>query len=385
MSDAPSGATPLRVLLALPGPVLDLMSGDEPSELGGRRLDPRFRFLSHAARSRPALTDMPLEQARVAAAQAITLAALAPQPGVAWRELSAPDGAGGRNPARLYTPERVDPAAPLMLWMHGGGGVIGDLDTSHGVCTVLAEALRGPVLSLDYRLAPEHPYPAGVDDALAAYRWARDSAAELGAAPGVAIGGDSAGGWMAALVCQRLRSAGEAQPALQLLVYPAVDMASQTQSIEIYGDVFPLTRPLSLWFRSALLPAGVDPAAPEVSPLRADALEGLAPAVVVTAGFDALVDQGEAYAHRLVAAADATLYRCYDALPHGFLNFAGLVPAAETALREIAGLARQGYEGLLPVSAHALAAHAGAADAGARPGALQPAPTASATEANPSA
>lgn len=182
---------------------------------------------------------------------------------------------------------------------------------------------------------------------------------------------------MAALLCLRLRDAGEAQPDLQLLVYPAVDMASRTQSLQIYADAFPLPRAMMDWCRERLFAPGADLADPAVSPLHAEALEALAPAVVVTAGFDPLVDQGEAYAHRLVTAADAALYRCYDALPHGFLNFAGLVPAADVAAREIAGLARQGCEGLLPVSSHALAAHA-APEA-------QPAPTASATERKPSA
>ena len=370
-------ATLLRWWLRLPGPVLNAFCGDEPAELGGRRLDPRFRFLAHAARGRPGLETLPLGEARRAVGRGAALGASPPEPGVSWETVEAP-GAAGPRPARLYRPRRRDPRAPVMLWLHGGGGVLGDLETSHGFCTVLSAALQAPVLSLDYRLAPEHRFPAGLDDAQAAFGWVREEAGRLGGPAGaVAVGGDSAGGWMAALLCQRLRAAGEPQPALQLLVYPATDMASQTQSLEIYADSFLLPRQVLAWCRDLVFAPGTDLADPAVSPLHAPALEGLAPAVVVTAGFDPLVDQGEAYAHRLVTAADAALYRCYDALPHGFLNFTGLVPAAEVAAREIAGLARQGCEGLLPVSAHARAAHAGDA--------AQPAPTASATVRKPSA
>lgn len=376
MPDAAKAA--LKLLLKLPGPVLDLLASGEPGELGGRRLDPRFRLLARAARSRPPLSTMTVEAMRASVARGVALAAAASEPGVRWEATTLP-GAAGDLPARLYRPPRPDPRAPPMLWLHGGGGVLGGLESAHDVCAVLAAGLRAPVLSLAYRLAPEHPWPAGVDDALAAFRGARSLAASLGAPAGrAAVGGDSAGGWMAALVCHRLRAAGEEQPALQLLVYPVVDFASRSQSLEIYGDSFPLPRPTLDRLRDLLLPPGTDREDPALSPLREPVLEGLAPAVVVTAGFDPLVDQGEAYAHRLVEAADAALYRCYDALPHGFLNFMGLVPAAQVAAREIAGLARQGYEGLLPVSAHALAAHAREAEA-------QRAAEASATERKPSA
>jgi acetyl esterase/lipase len=226
-----------------------------------------------------------------------------------------------------------------------GGGVIGDLETSEAFCAILAGALRAPVISVDYRLAPEHRFPAGLDDVMAAYRSVRDNAARFGAPAGAAaIGGDSVGGNFAAVICQRLRDAGEPQPALQLLIYPAVDMASETPSMSLYANAFPLSRATMDWFMGHYLGPQDDPADPRLSPIRAKDLAGLAPAVVVTAGFDPLVDQGEAYARALRTAGSPVTYRCYDSLAHAFTSFTGAVPAADAACREIAALAREALE-----------------------------------------
>jgi acetyl esterase/lipase len=233
-----------------------------------------------------------------------------------------------------------------MIFAHFGGGVIGDIETAHVFCTILATIGRCPVLSVDYRLAPEHRFPAGLEDVLAAYRFGRDNAARFGAPAGVAaIGGDSIGGNFAAVVCQELKRAGEPQPVLQLLIVPCVDVASQSASMTTYADAFPLTRALMDWFMGHYMGPGDDPADPRLSPLRQADLSGLAPAVVVTAGFDPLLDQGEAYARRLKDAGVPVAYRCYDGLAHGFTAFTGAVPCADTACREVAGLAREGLEG----------------------------------------
>ena len=198
------------------------------------------------------------------------------------------------------------------------------------------------VLSVDYRLAPDHRFPAGLDDVLAAYRWGRDNAARFGALPGTAaIGGDSMGGNFAAIVPQEMRRTGEAQPALQLLIYPAVDVASETASMTTYADAYPLSRPIMDWFMGHYMGPDADPADPRLSPDKAADLAGLAPAVVITAGFDPLVDQGEAYAKRLRAAGVPVTYRCYDSLAHGFTAFTGAVPAADAACREVARLVRE--------------------------------------------
>jgi acetyl esterase/lipase len=162
-----------------------------------------------------------------------------------------------------------------------------------------------------------------------------------------AIGGDAIGGNFAAVICQELRRHGEPQPALQLMIYPAVDVASETQSMTTYADAFPLSRDLMAWFMGHYLGPGDDPADPRLSPIKAPDLSGLAPAVIATAGFDPLVDQGEAYAKRLSAAGTPVAYRCYDALAHGFCVFASMVPAADVACREIAGLVREAMEGRL--------------------------------------
>jgi acetyl esterase/lipase len=155
------------------------------------------------------------------------------------------------------------------------------------------------------------------------------------------------------VICQLLKAAAEPQPVLQLLCYPAVEADSQTQSMTTYADAYPLSKPVMDWFM-AQYGDGVTPNDDvRLSPLHAPDLSGLAPAVVVTAGFDPLVDQGEAYAHRLLEAGVPAVYRCYDSLAHGFLSFTGVVKAADVAAREIAGFARQGYDGMLPAAAKA--------------------------------
>jgi acetyl esterase len=285
------------------------------------------------------------DEARRASAEGLADVSGDLEPGVGAQSLTI-EGPGSSIPVRVYRPEAQDPQAPLMVFAHMGGGVIGDLAMSHAFCGVLARVARCPVLSVDYRLAPEHRFPAGLEDVLAAYRWGRDNAARFGAPPDVAaIGGDSIGGGFAAAACQALRRSGEPQPALQLLVYPLVDVACESASMTIYADAFPLTRAKMEWFMGHYMGPGDDPADPRLSPLREADLSGLAPAVVVTAGFDPLLDQGEAYARRLREARVPVAYRCYDSLAHAFTAFTGAVPCADVACREIAGLVREGLEG----------------------------------------
>lgn len=328
----------LSWILSLPTPVLRLLSGGVATYREGRTLDPRLQFLAAGARrSRPMSTLTP-EEARRASAAAFRATAEASPPGVRIEALTVPGGEGDR-PARLYRPSRPLPEIPILVFAHMGGGVIGDLDTTDGFCGRLAETLRGPVLSVDYRLAPEHRFPAGYEDVLAAFRWARDNGGILGAPPGrAAIGGDSMGGLFAAALAQEMRRTGEPGPDLQLLVYPCVDLASETPSMTALADAFPLDRATMDWFVGHYLPPGGDPADPRNAPGRTEDLSGLAPAVIATAGFDPLVDQGEAYARRLAAADVPVDYRRYDSLVHGFTAFGGVVPEARRACAEIAGL-----------------------------------------------
>jgi acetyl esterase len=334
-----------KVMLSLPAPLLRAMSGGGAVEQGGRTLDPRFQFMAHAARGAPSLSNFPPEVARAGSAASLVAVAGRPEPGVRSENLTI-DGPGGALPLRAYRPPVQDPAAPLLVFAHFGGGVIGDLETCDIFCGILAKLAHCPVLSVDYRLAPEHRFPAGLEDVLCAYRWARDNTARFGAPAGhVAVGGDSMGGNFAAIVAQEMKRLGEPQPALQLLIYPAVDVASQTQSMTTYADAYPLSRQTMEWFMSHYLDPNDDPANPRASPIRAAELSGLAPAIIVTAGFDPLVDQGEAYATRLRDAGVPVVYRCYDALAHAFTAFTGAIPAADIACREIAGMVREGFEG----------------------------------------
>ncbi len=344
----PSPATQrliVHTLLSLPTSILRLMAGGGVVYQGGRTLDPRLQYLAAQNRSAPPMSMFTPDEARRGGAATLALVAGGLEPGVGFEAVSI-DGPGGTIPARLYRPVVQDAQAPLMVFAHFGGGVIGDLETCHAFCSILAKTGRGPVLSVDYRLAPEHRFPAGLEDVLAAYRWGRDNAERFGApAAQAAIGGDSMGGNFAAVVCQELKKAGEPQPVLQLLIYPWVDVACESASMSTYGDAFPLNRATLDWFAGHYLGPGDSPADPRLSPLRAKDFSGLAPAVVVSAGFDPLLDQGEAYARRLKEAGVPTVYRCYDALAHAFTAFTGAVPAADIACREIAGLVREGFEG----------------------------------------
>jgi len=337
----------IRKLMSLPEPVLRLMAGGGVVYQGGRTLDPRLQLLAAQARTQRPVSAMTPDEARRASSLGIALARGAPEPGVRIEALAIP-GPAGTIPARVYRPTGQDASAPVMLYAHGGGGVIGDLEISDALCAILARVARCAVISADYRLAPEHRFPAGFEDVLAAFRWARDHAAGFGAPAGAAaIAGDSMGATLAATAALALKKAGEPQPALQLLLYPLTDMAGESASMTTYADAFPLDRPTMDWSFGHYIGPEDDPADPRLSPLRAPDLSGLAPAVVVTAGVDPLVDQGEAYARRLKAAGVPVIYRCYDSLVHGFAGFTGVVPAADVACREIAGLVREALEGRL--------------------------------------
>ena len=246
----------------------------------------------------------------------------------AVRELKVPGGAGERD-ARLYRPVGEGPW-PTTVFFHGGGFVIGDLDTHDQFCRRLCRDAETVVLSVDYRLAPEHPFPAGLEDAIAATRWAEEHLADLGGDDRLAVGGDSAGGNLSAVVAQTMPEA----IAAQLLIYPAVDMAGDYDSrVENAGGYF-LELSMMEWFfvHYTTDVEGVEPHDPRLSPLHAESLAGQPPAVVVTAEYDPLRDEGEVYADQL-AAAGVTVERArYDGMIHGFIDMAALSPAAEAAV-----------------------------------------------------
>ena len=232
-------------------------------------------------------------------------------------------GPDGPLRARHYRPG-VAETAPLFLFFHGGGFVLGDIESHDGLCRMICRDAAIHVLSVDYRLAPEHRAPAAVDDCVAAYRWARGHAAELGADPSrIGVGGDSAGGNLAALVTLRSREEGIPQPTLQVLLYPVVDLSAKTRSRTLFADGFFLSKQQDDRFLDLYL-GGTGLAAHDarVSPLKAADLSGLAPALVVTAGFDPLRDEGNEYAVALRSAGVKVDHRQFDALTHGFAGYA---------------------------------------------------------------
>ena len=225
--------------------------------------------------------------------------------------------------ARHYRPALAG-AGPLLVFFHGGGFVVGDIESHDGLCRMICRDAAIHVLSVTYRLAPEHKAPAAVDDCVAAYRWAVGHADELGVDPSrIGVGGDSAGGNLAALVALRSREEGIPQPALQMLLYAVLDLSAETGSRTLFSDGFFLSKLDSDWFTDLYL-GGTDVAADDqrVSPLKAADLSGLAPALVVTAGFDPLRDEGNQYAAALRSAGVTVDHRQFDALSHGFVSLA---------------------------------------------------------------
>ena len=250
------------------------------------------------------------------------------------RDLSIP-GPAGPIPARLYTPHGLAERSGLLVYFHGGGFVIGDLETHDGHCRRMAVWGACRVVSVDYRLAPEHPFPAGHDDALAATKWAFDHAGELGADPRrIGVGGDSAGGNLAASVALDLREDPARRLVFQLLLYPATTWSWTTQSRNtLDGPV--LTFDAMRWFERHLA-VGDHPHSHRISPLDAVDLRGVAPALVVTAGHDCLKDEGKAYAERLRHAGIPSDHREYHSLPHDFFVMGDVSPAVSAAARETA-------------------------------------------------
>jgi acetyl esterase len=259
------------------------------------------------------------------------------------RDRVVPGPAGGL-PLRVYTPEGERPF-PLVVFFHGGGWVVGTLDTYDPLCRALAAAVPAVVVSVDYRLAPEHRWPAAVEDAFAATLWASRNAAALGGAQHrLAVAGDSAGGNLAAAVALGARDRGGPAIAFQLLVYPVLDAAADTASWRDHADGFYLTAAGMRWYWDHYL-GGADGAAPDASPLRAAFVAGLPPALVVVAEHDILRDEGEAYAARLRDAGVAATATRYPGVVHGFFRWRAVTATADTALQDAAAALRSALAG----------------------------------------
>jgi acetyl esterase len=332
-----------RGLAVLPGDLQVRLSGKPPTVVDGLRLAPGIQ-LSLAVlerRNLPKPETLTPTQAREERTRLAAVYAGAPAQVGAVRDLEI--DAETPLKARHYVPAESGDSQPLLVYYHGGGFVYGNLDTHDGVCRLLCRHTGAHVLAVDYRLAPEHPFPVAVDDALAAFRWAVAHAGELGADDKcVGVGGDSAGGNLAAVVARLSARDGGPAPALQLLIYPVTDFSRRRRSHELFGEGFLLTRSEMDWFEANYLGSvGAEQSRdPRASPLLADDLSGLAPALVVTAGFDPLRDEGEAYAQALADAGTPATLRRFASFIHAFVNLAGTNRECRDSVIEIAGMAR---------------------------------------------
>jgi len=334
-----------RAAAHLPDRVKIWLSGMPPVIVDGQQLDPQLQLLRSVRRRHrvPGLVE-PTVAAGRARFRRETLAFRGPVTEVG--SVQDLEIAGGLR-ARHYAPAGAG-EAPLTVYFHGGGFVIGDLDTHDEPCRILCRQAGIHVLSVEYRLAPEHPFPAALEDVAAALAWAQTNAATLGADPRrVSIGGDSAGGNLSAVVCLTSRNR---PPTAQLLIYPPTDGITPRRSSELFDQGFFLSRNDRRAFGRYYAPmAGRDPD-PRLSPLYASDLSNLPPALVITAGFDILRDEGEAYAQALAAAGTVTRQRRYPSLGHGFIHMTGVCPAARRAMEEIAREWRAVIGGCSPFS-----------------------------------
>jgi acetyl esterase len=256
-------------------------------------------------------------------------------------DLSIP-GPGGDIPIRLYADEHGG-LRPALVYFHGGGFVFGNLDTHDAVCRSIAKESGAVVISVDYRLAPEHKFPAAVDDSYAATIWVAANAERLGIdAHRIAVGGDSAGGNLATVVAMRCRDAGGPALAAQVLIYPVADVSSfETVSHREFGDGYFLTRGAMDWFTGHYLASSDQKRHPEASPLLAPNLSGLPPALVITAEFDPLRDEGEAYAQRLKQAGVPVTITRYPGMIHGFVSMHGVLSGGRQAIKEAADFTKR--------------------------------------------
>jgi len=251
-------------------------------------------------------------------------------------------GPAGEIPARVYSASAAKTPQPTVAYFHGGGWVQGDLETHHGLCARLSKHAGVLVVAVDYRLAPEHKFPAAVEDCLAAYCWLRTKGRDVGVDIGrVAVAGDSAGGNLSAVVSQLAASSGVPAPTCQVLIYPAVDFSLETSSHRELTDGHVIPRDRILWYMEQYLKSDADKSDLRASPLRAPSLEGQPPAMIVTAGFDPLRDEGRAYGDRLREAGVDVVYREYPGQIHAFVSLTKAIPQGMACTLEIAQYLRQ--------------------------------------------
>ena len=307
-------------------------------------LDPQTKSLLDlmAALNAPPLSEQTPEQVRVGIKMQRELVPVESEPVAQVVNRTIP-GPAGEIPVRIYAPAGSGPF-PAMVFFHGGGWVICDLDTHDGLCRSLCHGAGCVVVSVDYRLAPEHKFPAAPQDCYAATQWVAGHAAEINAIPGkLAIGGDSAGGNLTAVVAQMARDQGGPRLAFQLLIYPATDFDFDGPSIHENAEGYFLTRDDMIWFTNHYLSSDEDKKNPLASPLLAADLRGLPPALVITGEYDPLRDEGEAYARRLQEAGVPVTLARYDGVIHGFLSLEPLTDKGKRAKEECSQALRAAF------------------------------------------
>ncbi|MER6345075.1 alpha/beta hydrolase [Streptomyces sp. NPDC001595] len=321
--------------------------GGRPVRIDGQELHPEIQLALKLLRMTTSRTfeQLPLSQGRAQISSEAWVFG-DPLPVATVRDLTLP-GPAGPLAARLYRPSGHDGCSALLVYYHGGGWVLGDLASADSACRFLAVHAGLSVLSVEYRLAPEHPFPAGVEDAVAAFRYAVDSAEALGVDPAATgVGGESAGGNLAAVVSQITHAEPGRAPAFQLMFFPVTDLSSKHMSYRLFSDGFFLTEAQMDWYRDHYLSHPREALDPRVSPLLADDLAGLPPAYIAVAGFDPLRDEGEAYARRLQEAGVPVTLRRHQGLIHGVINATGVGRTGREALLEAADALRDGLTAL---------------------------------------
>ncbi|HEX3649303.1 MAG TPA: alpha/beta hydrolase [Pseudonocardiaceae bacterium] len=335
-------AATMRTLYGLPPSARRLLAG-KPVTVNGQRLDLDTQLLLKLGSAQGMRLTAPTPaEARAKLEQGSVLAGGPPDPSVTTRDLRIP-GPAGTIGARLYTPNGLAEGSGLVVYYHGGGWVIGSIATHDATCRFLAAEGGVRVLSVDYRLAPEHRFPAAVDDSVAAFRYAVAHAAELGADPGlIAVSGDSAGGNLAAVVCHVTAAEQTERPAFALLFYPASDASTRRPSRDTYGEGFFLTDADMDWFRDHYAPDRADDTDPRLSVLLSDHLADFPPSYLTVGGFDPLLDEVRALGKALADAGVPVVTRVQPDLIHGFNGFLGIVPRAREATAEAVGALRTG-------------------------------------------
>jgi acetyl esterase len=313
--------------------------GGDPVMMDGRTLDPTFQIFWKQGQDAAAGAEAPTVGAmRAGIEMGAELLANAPRP-MAKIEDRTIEQDGCTVPMRIFTPRGIEPGAPVLLWFHQGGFVIGGIDCTQGAATLMAQDIGCVVISAGYRLAPEHKFPAALDDGDAVFKWLALHGAEVGIDPDkIMVGGESAGGFLAAHVSQSAnvdKSGTGKKPICQLLVYPWLIANGETKSYETFADAYPLGSGLMEWFGALCFEDEAASHSPLANPGKTENLAGLPHAFIHPAGFDPLTDEAEDYAKRLEAAGVPVTFKRFDGLAHAFMGMAGALPAARAAIDDI--------------------------------------------------